>query len=77
MPGNGPIPPGTPGGTLKRRASDEGNSVPPVKKFVLAYVNQQYLNLIEGTSGGKELKERVEGKKRENRKKEVGICTRQ
>jgi len=36
-PGNGAIPPGTPGGTLKRRASEDG-AVPPAKKFVLAYV---------------------------------------
>lgn len=34
-PGNGTIPAGTPGGTLKRRASEDG-TVPPVKKFILA-----------------------------------------
>lgn len=39
-PGNGTIPPSTPGpgATLKRRASEDG-AVPPAKKFVLAYVN--------------------------------------
>ncbi|XP_012274652.1 phosphorylated CTD-interacting factor 1 [Orussus abietinus] len=36
MPGNGPLPPGTPGGTLKRRASEDGNAVLAAKKFVLA-----------------------------------------
>ncbi|XP_043275592.1 mRNA (2'-O-methyladenosine-N(6)-)-methyltransferase [Venturia canescens] len=36
VPGNGPIPPGTPGGPLKRRASEEGNAMPVVKKFILA-----------------------------------------
>ncbi|XP_039307476.1 mRNA (2'-O-methyladenosine-N(6)-)-methyltransferase isoform X3 [Solenopsis invicta] len=34
-PGNGTIPPSTPGATLKRRASEDG-AVPPAKKFVLA-----------------------------------------
>lgn len=40
VPGNGAIPAtgGTPGGTLKRRASEDG-AVPPAKKFVLAYVS--------------------------------------
>jgi len=35
-PGNGTIPV-TPGATLKRRTSEDG-TVPPAKKFVLAYV---------------------------------------
>ncbi|XP_063973188.1 mRNA (2'-O-methyladenosine-N(6)-)-methyltransferase isoform X1 [Diachasmimorpha longicaudata] len=40
-PGNGPVPPGTPGGPLKRRASEDGNAITglgagAIKKFVLA-----------------------------------------
>lgn len=34
-PGNGTIPPGTPGGALKRRASEDGAAA-PAKKFILA-----------------------------------------
>ncbi|XP_014213980.1 phosphorylated CTD-interacting factor 1 [Copidosoma floridanum] len=36
VPGNGLVPPGTPGGPLKRRASEDGNALPPQKKFILA-----------------------------------------
>ena len=36
VPGNGQMPPGTPGGPLKRRASEDGNAIPPAKKFILA-----------------------------------------
>ncbi|XP_074113087.1 phosphorylated CTD-interacting factor 1 [Cotesia typhae] len=35
-PGNGPLTPGTPGGPLKRRASEDGNPAVAIKKFVLA-----------------------------------------
>lgn len=40
--GNGQMPPGTPGGPLKRRASEDGTGMSAQKKFILAYVNLIY-----------------------------------